>query len=91
MDILNLNAPSDPIERIIYLDGVKKAVERELDLHYEQAYYEARRTGRLEAALSVGRASRKRALAWTRHANEKRGRTIRWGDGADATSTAYSG
>jgi hypothetical protein len=89
--ILNTaDLPADPIEQIIWLDGVKEAVEVELDALYEEAYYEARKTGRFAAALQVGRASKKRALAWTRRANEKRGRSIRWGDGADPTSTAYS-
>jgi hypothetical protein len=90
--ILNISAmPKDPIERIIWLDGVKEAVEAELDHHYETAYFDARLTRRFEAALSVGRASRKRALAWTRRANERRGRSVRWNDGADPTSTAYAG
>ena len=58
---------------------------------YKHAYFNARLTNRFDLALSVGRASKKRALGWTRRANEKRGRAIRWNDGVDPTSTAYSG
>jgi hypothetical protein len=29
-------------------------------------------------------------LAWTRQENERRGRVVRWGDGLDPTSSAYS-
>lgn len=81
--------PKDPIDQIIWLDGVKRAVESELDLLYEDAYFQARLTRRFEAAVEAGRASRKRALAWTRRANERRGRSVRWNDGQDPTSTAY--
>lgn len=92
MGILNItDLPSDPIEQIIWLDGVKAQVEQELDLLYEEAYFQARITGRFEPAVRTGRASRKRALAWTRRGNEKRGRTVRWNDGADPTSTRYEG
>lgn len=83
--------PKDPIEQIIWLDGVKEAVAKELEQHYEEAYFNARLTQRFAAALQVGRASKKRALAWTRSANEKRGRAVRWNDGVDPTSTNYSG
>jgi hypothetical protein len=92
MAILNTDTmPQDPIEQIIWLDGVKEAVERELDSLYENAYFTARLTSRFSVALQVGRASKKRALAWTRRANERRGRSVRWNDGADPTSTAYRG
>lgn len=76
------NAPSDPIERIMWLDGVMEQTRRELDNAYSLAYGEARLQGRFDAALETGRASRKRALAFTRRFNEARGRAIRWGDGA---------
>ena len=90
--ILNLSAaPRDVIERIIWLDGVQEAVDLELADAYEEAYFEARLQRRLDVAVEVGRASRKRALAWTRRRNERTGRTVRWNDGADPTSTAYSG
>lgn len=86
-NILRLdNAPEDPIERILWLDGVRKAVERELDCEYQQSYFNARLTGRFVEALTVGRASRKRALAWTRRQNEATGRTVRWSDGLDPLS-----
>lgn len=90
--ILNLaDAPTDPIERIMWLDGVNKAVARELDTAFEEAYYNARIEGRFEAAVEAGHASRKRALAWTRARNQAQGRPLRWGDGADPSSTAYRG
>lgn len=88
--ILNTESmPEDAIERIIWLDGVKAAVANDLERLYEDAYFEARLTGRLDAALKVGVSSRKRVLAWTRKGNERRGRSIRWSDGCDPTSTAY--
>lgn len=90
--ILNLDdAPKDPIERIIWLDGVNKAVRIELEAEYQRAYFGARITKRFDEAVAVGRTSRKRALAWTRKQNETTGRTIRWNDGADPSSTNYSG
>lgn len=90
MGILNTgDLPRDPVEQIMWLDGVKAQVTEELDLLYEEAYFQARVTGRFDAAVNTGRASRKRALAWTRRGNEKRGRTIRWNDKADPTSTNY--
>lgn len=90
--LLNLNsAPRDAIERVIYLDGVMEQVSAELDAAYREAYFEARMQRRFEDALRVGRASKKRALAWTRQKNEETGRSVRWNDGADPSSTAYSG
>lgn len=89
-NILDLSAaPLDAIERIIWLDGVLEQVSSELDDAYAQAYFEARITHRFDAALRVGRTSKKRALAFTRRYNERTGRTVRWGDRADPTSTAY--
>lgn len=90
--ILRLDeAPKDPVERIMWLSGVMDAVREELDAAFEEAYFEARLQRRLEAAIAAGPYARKRALAFTRHANQKRGRTVRWNDGADPTSTAYTG
>ena len=90
--ILNLaGAPRDPLERIMWLSGVNDAVKRELDEAFGRAYYEARLKGQLDAAVNVGPHARKRVLAFTRAENERRGRTIRWGDRADPTSSAYSG
>jgi hypothetical protein len=90
--LLNLsNAPTDPVERIIWLDGVNEQVRAELEEEYAAAYFAARLQRRLDTAIKVGRASRKRALAWTRRQNERTGRSVRWNDGADPTSTAYTG
>lgn len=90
--VLDLStAPSDPIERIIWLDGVHDAVREELEMEYQDAYFRARITRRFDDALRVGRMSRKRALALTRRQNEQTGRTIRWNDGVDPTSSAYAG
>jgi hypothetical protein len=88
--ILNLDdAPSDPIERIMWLSGVQEQATKELDRAFASAYFEARIQHRLEAAVSAGPFARKRVLAYTRAENERRGRTVRWGDKADPTSTAY--
>lgn len=89
--ILNMqDAPEDPVERIMWLTGVKEQASAELDDALAEAYYNARLQRQLEAAVAAGPYARKRVLALTRRENEKRGRTVRWGDGADPTSTAVS-
>lgn len=90
--ILNLEeAPSDPLQRLLWLSGVKQAAQRELEEAYAEAYFEARISGRFDAALSLGLHGKKRALAWTRRVNNARARMVRWGDGIDRTSSAYKG
>jgi hypothetical protein len=90
--ILNLtDAPSDPIERILWLSGVREQADAELAEAFAAAYFDARLQGQLETAIKAGPFARQRALAYTRAENQRRGRTVRWGDGADPTSTAYSG
>lgn len=80
--ILNLRgAPTDPIERLVWLGGVNDAVKKELDDQFQEAYFWARFSGRLDAALALGLHSRKRVMAYTRAENESRARMIRWGDG----------
>ena len=73
--------PRDPLHAIMWLSGVKDAVDREVSAAYQKAYFEARRTGRLDAALALGVHSRKRVMAFTRAENERTGRQWRWGDG----------
>jgi hypothetical protein len=75
------DAPDDPIERLMWLSGVADQVAEEMDAEWAGAYFWARFTGRLEAALGLGYHSRKRVMAYTRHGNESVGRTVRWGDG----------
>jgi hypothetical protein len=88
--ILDLSAaPADPVERVMWLSGVKAQVTRELDAAFASAYFHARLQGRLEPAVTAGPYSRKRVLAYTRHENRRTGTTVRWGDGLDPTSTAY--
>lgn len=90
--ILNLSdMPHDPIERIMWLSGVQEQVEKELDAAFGAAYYTARLQRRLDTAVSAGPHARKKVLAYTRRENQKRGRSVRWGDGADPTSTAFKG
>jgi hypothetical protein len=80
--ILNLyDAPDDPIERLMWLSGVREQVEREMTGEWREAYFTARLTGRLPEALALRLHSRKRVMAWTRQGNELRGRMVRWGDG----------
>jgi hypothetical protein len=74
-------APKDPVERLIWLGGVKDQVAEEMDVEWTEAYFWARFTGRLDQALALGLHSRKRVMAYTRHGNERVGRTVRWGDG----------
>ena len=75
------DAPEDPIERLMWLSGVREQVERELDGLFEESYFWARMTGRLEEAVSLALHSRRRVLAFTRAGNEKVGRSVRWRDG----------
>lgn len=81
--ILNLqDAPRDPLERLVWLGGVKDAVQTELDEEFASAYFWARFTGRLPEALGLRLHSKKRVMAYTRHSNESRGRAVSsWGDG----------
>lgn len=88
--ILNLgDAPTDPIERLQWLTGAKEQFKIELDAALAEAYFTARLEQRLESAIEAGPYARKRVLAYTRQENQKRGRTVRWGDHLDPTSTAY--
>lgn len=91
-NILNLDdAPDDAIQRLAWLSGVREAALRELDQAYAEAYFDARLTGRFDAALSLGLHGKKRALAMTRAVNNARRRLIRWNDGRDASSSQYRG
>lgn len=74
------DAPEDPIERLVWLGGVAEQVEREMKAHWEETYFWARFSGRLDAALKLGLHSHKKVMAYTRAANENRGRLVRWGD-----------
>lgn len=90
--ILDLSrVPSDPVERIFYLDTVLAKAREEVDDALAHAYFEARLEGRMHAAVRVGRASMKRALMLTRRINSAQGRAVRWNDGLDPTSTRYTG
>lgn len=89
-NILNLDdAPKDPVARVMWLSGVKAQAYMELDAAFAEAYFEARLQQQLDAAIAAGPYARKRALAFTRNENERRGRVVRWNDRADPTSTAY--
>lgn len=90
--LLNLDeAPKDPALRIVWLSGVQAQVREELAAELAAAYFEVRLHGQLDEVLALGYHSRKQVLAWTRAENERRGRVVRWGDGADPTSSAYQG
>jgi hypothetical protein len=90
MPLLNLAAaPTDPIERIMWLSGVMKRAKVELDAELAKAYFDARLERRLDDAISAGPYARKRVLAMTRKENQARGRMVRWRDGADPSSSAY--
>lgn len=80
--ILNLDLPENPVERVVYLDGVMAAVRTELDELLAQAYFDARIQGMLPAAIDLNLHARKRIMAWTRRVNEQTmNRSIRWNDG----------
>lgn len=90
MTILNLNeAPADPAARLTWMSGLNAAIERELDAAYAATYAQLRREGRLEWAIKQGLHGKKRILALTRKWNREQGQMVRWGDGADPTSSAY--
>lgn len=74
-------APHDPIERLVWLGGAKEAFDTQITAMWQATYYEARLTGRFASALDLKLHSRKRALAFTRAENERRGRALHWGDG----------
>lgn len=74
-------APHDPIKRLVWLSGAREAFDAQVEAMWRNAYFEARLTGRFQAALDLNLHSRKKALAFTRSANEGRGRSMRWGDG----------
>lgn len=79
--LLNLDqAPSDTLERLLWLSGVAEEAKAELDREFAEAYFNARLERRLDAALELGLHRPKRVLAWTRAENERRGRSVRWGD-----------
>jgi hypothetical protein len=79
---LNLqDAPENPIERLAWLSGLDQAVKKEINRAWEDAYFEARFQGVFQQALDLKLHPKKRALAWTRHGNEARGRSVgRWND-----------
>lgn len=80
--ILNLSeAPTDNIERLLWLSGVAEEAKRELDAEFQRTYFEVRLERRLDAALELGLHPTARVMAYTRAENEARGRTVRWQDG----------
>lgn len=83
------DAPTDPIQRLVWLGGAREAFERQATEMWQEAYFEARLSGRFQAALDLGLHSQKRALAYTRAANERRGRMLRWGDGFKPGAAAH--
>lgn len=74
-------APHDPLELLVWLSGAQDAFDTQVNAMWQRAYYEARLSGRFQAALDLRLHSQKKALAFTRHENERRGRGLKWGDG----------
>jgi hypothetical protein len=81
MSIVRQLAPHDPLERVKYLLDLRQQLNAQLWTAIEDAYFEARLQQRLDEALVLGLHSRKVIMASTRHANERRGRQVRWNDG----------
>ena len=59
-----------PSEQLTALGGVKDQVEKEMQPQWEQAYFWARFTQRLDVALSLHLHARKKVMAYTRAGNE---------------------
>lgn len=83
------DAPHDPIERLLWLSGAAEAAKAEIEDAFAKAYYEARLSGRLDVAVDLGLHSKSTVLRLTRRENNASQRMVRWGDGADPTSTAF--
>lgn len=83
--------PEDAIARLTWLADKRSTFNALIEQQFQQAYFEARMTGRLDSAISLGLHSRNGVLRRTRHENEARGRMMRWGDQADPTSSAFGG
>lgn len=91
MSILNLgDMPDDPAQKLLWLSGVKQAVQTELDEEFASVYAQLRREGRLAWAIGVGLHGKKRILALTRQWNRSQASMYRWNDGLDRTSTVYA-
>jgi hypothetical protein len=76
------SAPDTPIERLVWMGGLRQAVLAEIEAEFQRTYFEARLQGMMESALDLKLHPKKKAVAWTRHENEARGRVVaRWGDG----------
>ena len=81
MQIDLTDPPKDPIERLVWLSGARDAFDAAVTPMWQKAYFEARQTGRLDAALGLRYHSLKKIMAFTRAENERLGRQWRWGDG----------
>jgi hypothetical protein len=88
--MLELDPPDDPLERLLYLLEIEQLVERELEAAYSRAYFDARLTGQIDAAMDLRRHSRKDILAMTRRLNHEAGLQVSWGDGLDRRSVRPS-
>lgn len=85
--ILDLQAaPTDPIERLVWLTGVEAKVATELEAERMRLAYEVRLERGFGALLDLGLYSKTRLLRWCRAENRRRGTSMRWGDGVDAKS-----
>lgn len=81
MQINTDDMPKDPIERLVWLSGAQEAFDEVINPLWQRAYYEARLTGRLDAAIELRNHPKKKILTFTRRENEANGRSVRWGDG----------
>jgi hypothetical protein len=76
--------PADALIRIVWLSELWDQVVEEITGELQEAYFEARLQGRMDAALKLAPHGRKTFLAMTRHENNARGQMVRWGDGQKA-------
>lgn len=92
MALLNLvDLPSDPIERLNWLAAARESIVNEFDTAFAEAYFSARLQHRFDSALALHIHGKKKALALSRAHNNSKKRMVRWNDGLDRTSSAYSG
>ena len=80
----------DPIANLQQLARERHRLLTEIEAAMTELLVEARLERRFDAAVGASGLSRTTCLKLTREYNERGGRSIRWADGLDPTSTAHA-